>query len=44
MIEQSLMVQRVIGSIPHGGPISHFSQCSTTGVTMAVICAVLSVG
>ena len=31
------MVQWVIGSIPHGGPIDffHSSQCSTTGVTKA---------
>ena len=30
-----------------GGPIelfSHSSQCSTTGVTKAVVCAILSVG
>ena len=29
-----------------GGPIdiSRFSQCSTTGVTKAVVCAILSVG
>ena len=26
-----------------GGPISHFSQCSTTGVTKAVVCVILSV-
>ena len=24
--------------------ISHFSQCCTTGVTKAVVCAILSVG
>ena len=30
-----------------GGPIElirHFSQCSTTGVTKAVVCIILSVG
>ena len=26
------------------GPISRFSQCSTTGVTKAVVCVILSVG
>ena len=26
-----------------GGPISHSSQCSTTGVTKAVVCVILSV-
>ena len=32
---------------PLGGPIeaiSHSSQCSTTGVTKAMVCAILSVG
>ena len=27
-----------------GGPISRSSQCSTTGVKKAVVCAILSVG
>ena len=27
-----------------GGPISRSSQCSTTGVTKAVVCVILSVG
>ena len=34
------MVRWVVGSIPHGGA----SQCSTTGVTKAVVSAILSVG
>ena len=41
------MVRWVVGSIPHGVPIStipHSSQCSATGVTEAVVCAILSVG
>ena len=25
-------------------PISHYSQCSTTGVTKALVCVILSVG
>ena len=27
-----------------GGPISRSSQCSTTGVPKAMVCAILSVG
>ena len=27
-----------------GGPISRSSQCSMTGVTKAVVCAILTVG
>ena len=41
------MVRWVVGSIHHGGPIELFSrssQCSTTGVTKAVVCVILSVG
>ena len=39
-VESSLMVRWVVGSILHGvGP-----QCSTTGVTKAVVCVILSVG
>ena len=40
------MVQQVIRLISHGGPIEFFfcsSQCSTTGVTKATVCAVLYV-
>ena len=36
----------VVGSILHGGLIELFlvpSQCSTTGITNAVVCAILSV-
>ena len=45
--ERSLMVRWVDGSIFHGGPIELFLrsiQCFTTGVTKAVVCAILSVG
>ena len=35
------MVWWVIGSIPHGGPISHSSQCSTAGITKAVVCDII---
>ena len=42
------MVQWVVGSILHGVDplifISRSSQCSMTGVTKAVVCAILSVG
>ena len=41
------MARWVVGLIPHGGPIeqiSLYSQCSSTGVTKAVICVILSVG
>ena len=41
------MVGWVVGSILHGGPIELFlvsSQCSTTGVTKAVVCIILSMG
>ena len=37
------MVRRVIGSILHGGPISHSSQCSVPGVPRTVDCDILSV-
>ena len=37
------MVQWVVGSILHGGSISHSSQYTTTGVTKAVVCVILSV-
>ena len=46
-VERSLMVRWVVGSILHGvDPLSNFrsSQCSTTGVTKAVVCVILSVG
>ena len=42
----STYVRWVVGSIPHGGPIeltSHSSQISTTGVTKAMVCAILHV-
>ena len=42
-VERSLMVRWVVGSILHGA-ISRSSQCSTTGVTKAVVCVILSVG
>ena len=45
--ERSLMVRSVVGSILHGmDPLSYFSfqPCSMTGVTKAVVCAILSVG
>ena len=49
MVEHLLTVQWVIGSIPHGGhsilfllPYSNSSQSSTTGVTKAVACVILS--
>ena len=42
-VECSLMVRWVVGSILHGA-ISRSSQCSTTGVTKAVVCVILSVG
>ena len=35
------MERCVVGSIIHGGAISRSSQCSTTGVTKAVVCAIL---
>ena len=42
------MMRWVVGSIQHGGPIELFlvpvSASSTTGVTKAVICVILSVG
>ena len=48
MVDHPLMVQQVISSILPGGPIELFlvrsSQCSTSGVTKAVVCAILSVG
>ena len=43
-VECSLMVRWVVGSILHGRAISRSSQCSTTGVTKAMVCAILSVG
>ena len=45
--ERSLVVRWVVGSILYGEPIELFSwssQCSTTGVTKAVVCVILSVG
>ena len=37
------MVRWVVGSILHGA-IYRSSQCSTTGIRKAVVCAILSVG
>ena len=49
MVELLLMVQWVVGSILHGGPIelflttiNHSSQCSTTGITKAMVCAAVT--
>ena len=47
LVKHLLMVQWVLGSIPHGGPIALFlipdsSQCSITGITKAVVCAIVS--
>ena len=47
MVECVLVVRWVIGLILHGGSIgaiSHSSKCSTTGVTKAMVYAILSVG
>ena len=44
MVECPLMMRWVDESIPHGEPISHSCQCSTNGVTKAVVCTVLFVG
>ena len=42
---EKLMVRWVVGSVLHGvDPLSYLSQCSMTGVTKAVVCAILSVG
>ena len=38
------MVQWVVESVPHGGPMSRFRQCSMTDIAEAVVCAILSVG
>ena len=41
MVECLLMVQWVVRSIPHSGPMElfyHSSQCSTTGVTNTMVC------
>ena len=39
------MMHKVVGLILHGVDLlSYFSQCSTTGVTKAMVCAILSVG
>ena len=45
MVQCLLMVQWVIGSIPHVEPCYcelFLVQCSMTGVTKAVVCAILS--
>ena len=46
-LERSLMVRWVVGSILHGvGPIELFlvpASASTTGITKAVVCIILSV-
>ena len=38
------MVRWIVRSILHGGVISCSSQCSTTGVTKAVVCDILVCG
>ena len=45
VVEHLFMVQWVVGSMPHGGPIElfHFNQCSMTGITKAMVCAFLSI-
>ena len=44
LVECLLMVWQIIRSIPHGGYIELFliPQCSITGITKAVVCALLS--
>ena len=41
-VERSLMVRWVVGSILHGA-ISRSTQCSTTGVTNAVVCGMVHI-
>ena len=44
IVEHYVMVRWIIGSIPRGGPIEQFPhsiQCSTTGLTKAMVCAIL---
>ena len=46
VVELPIRVKWVVGSIPHGGHMEQFYhsiQCSTTGATKAVVCAILSV-
>ena len=38
------MVQWVVGSILHGGPIEPFLVPASARVTKAVVCVILSVG
>ena len=47
MVECLLMVRQVIGLILHGGPIEVFfdpASVSTTGITKAIVCVILSLG
>ena len=44
MVESLLMVQWFIKLITPGGAISYSSMYSTTGVAMAVLCAIESMG
>ena len=47
VVELTLMVQRVVGSIPHGGTIELFfcrSNCPTTVITKAKVYVVMSAG
>ena len=44
VVERSVMVRWVIGSILHSGPIELFLVSATSGVTKAVVCSNLSVG
>ena len=43
VVEHPLLVQWFVKLIPHDGLTSP-SQCSTTGVTETMVCAILSVG
>ena len=44
VVECSLMVRRVFGSILHGGPIELYLVLASAGVRKAVVCAIMSVG
>ena len=44
MIERSLMVLWVVGSIPHCGPIELCLVSASAGLTKAMECAILSMG
>ena len=45
VVEYLILVRWIVGSIPHGGPLSYFSsQSFLSGTTNAVVCAILYVG